>query len=327
MKLATLRAQNRDGELVVVSQDLTQAVKVLDIAKTLQEALDHWQTVYPALHAIYDSLNNHKIAAAFAFDPKNVMAPLPRAYQWLDASAYVNHVELVRKSRGVEMPASFWTDPLMYQGGSDNFLGPHDDILLADESWGIDFEAEVAVITTDVPMGVSPQAAEQCIALIVLVNDISLRHLALPELKKGFGFVQSKPSSSMSPVAITPHELGKYWDGKKVYLPIVSHLRGKWFGHPNAGIDMTFDFPTLIAHAAKTRSLSSGTIIGSGTISNRDRSLGSSCIVEKRTLEFIESGAPQTPFMHFGDRIRIEMFDEHRHSLFGAIDQVVTRYA
>lgn len=327
MKLATLRTSSRDGELIVVSRDLTRAVNASPIAKTMQEALDHWQTCCSALIALYDSLNQRNISNDFAFDPKAVMAPLPRAYQWLDASAYVNHVELVRKSRGVEMPASFWTDPLMYQGGSDNFLGPCDNIPLADEAWGIDFEAEVAVITTDVPMGISAQEASQYIALIVLVNDVSLRHLALTELSKGFGFLQSKPSSSMSPVAITPDELGQSWDGKKVHLPIVSHLREKWFGHPNAGVDMTFDFPTLIAHAAKTRPLGSGTIIGSGTVSNCDRNLGASCIVEKRTLEFIETGAPQTPFMHFNDRIHIEMFDEHQQSLFGAIDQVVVPYA
>lgn len=326
MKLATLRTSNRDGELIVVSQDLSCAVKVPHIAKTMQQALDNWEAVLPSLIATYRSLNNN-LSSAFPFDPKEVMAPLPRAYQWLDASAYVNHVELVRKSRGVEMPTSFWTDPLMYQGGSDHFLGPRDDIPLADEAWGIDFEAEVAIITTDVPMGISASEATKYIALIVLINDVSLRHLAPGELSKGFGFLQSKPSSSMSPVAITPNELEKYWDGKKVHLPIISHLRGQWFGHPNAGVDMTFDFPTLIAHAAKTRPLGSGTIIGSGTVSNSDRSLGSSCIVEKRTLEFIETGAPQTPFMQFGDRVRIEMFNEQQQSLFGAIDQVVVRYA
>lgn len=326
MKLATLKTASRDGELIVVSKDLTRAIKVTDIAMTLQHALDNWAVTSPKLIAVYDALNKEPLPGAFPFDATQVNAPLPRAYQWADASAYVNHVELVRKSRGVPMPEEFWTSPLMYQGGSDNFLGPRDNIPLADEAWGIDFEAEVAVVTNDVPMGVTPREAEKHIALIMLVNDVSLRNLAPAELTKGFGFFQSKPSSSFSPVAITPDELGKNWDGKKVHLAIVSHLRGKWFGHPNAGVDMTFDFPTLIAHAAKTRPLGSGTIIGSGTVSNRDRSLGSSCIVEKRTLEILDKGAATTEFMKFGDSVRIEMFDDHQNSVFGAIDQTVVRY-
>ncbi len=326
MKLATLKSAKRDGELIIVSSDLTRAVKASDIALTLQQALDNWDQCQSALNQRYLALENHDLNDDFAFDTTQVTAPLPRAYQWADASAYVNHVELVRKSRGVEMPASFWTDPLMYQGGSDSFIGPCDPILLADEAWGIDFEAEVAVITKDVPMGVSPQDARQFIALIMLVNDVSLRNLAMNELGKGFGFFNCKPSSSFSPVAVTPDSLGQAWDGKKVHLPIVSHLNKQWFGHPNAGIDMTFDFPTLIAHAAKTRPLGAGTIIGSGTVSNRDRSLGSSCIVEKRMLETLTDGKPTTAFMKFGDNIRIEMFDDKKQSIFGAIDQSVQRY-
>lgn len=326
MKLATLKTGSRDGELLVVSKDLTRAIKVSDTAMTLQQALDNWEHHAPKLKEIYDALNQAPLTNSFPFDANHVCAPLPRAYQWADASAYVNHVELVRKSRGVTMPEEFWTSPLMYQGGSDSFLGPKQDIPIADEAYGIDFEAEVAVITNDVPMGITPREAEKHIVLIMLVNDVSLRNLAPGELNKGFGFFQSKPSSSFSPVAITPDELGKNWDGKKVHLDIVSHLRGQPFGHPNAGVDMTFDFPTLIAHAAKTRPLCSGTIIGSGTVSNRDRSLGSSCIVEKRTLEILEKGTATTEFMKFGDRVRIEMFDDHKHSLFGAIDQTVVRY-
>lgn len=326
MKLATLKTKHRDGELLLVSNDLTRAVKTTEIARTLQQALDSWDACYSTLRDKAEALENNTLKDAFPFDANKVAAPLPRAFQWADASAYVNHVELVRKSRGVEMPESFWTDPLMYQGGSDSFIGPREPIVLADEAWGIDFEAEVAVITKDVPMGVSAHDAGQYIALIMLVNDVSLRNLAMNELAKGFGFFNCKPSSSFSPVAVTPDSIGKAWDGKKLHLPIVSHLNKKWFGHPNAGIDMTFDFPTLIAHAAKTRPLGAGTIIGSGTVSNSDRSLGSSCIVEKRMLETIANGKPSTEFMKFGDSIRIEMFDDNKQSIFGAIDQVVEKY-
>jgi fumarylacetoacetate (FAA) hydrolase len=251
---------------------------------------------------------------------------LPRAYQWADGSAYVNHVELVRKARGAELPANFWTDPLMYQGCSDSFIGPTDSILVADETYGIDFEAEVAVITNDVPMEINHIAAAQHIKLFVLVNDVSLRNLIPNELAKGFGFFQSKPASSFSPVAITPDELGDNWDGARVHLNLVSHLNNQLFGQPNAGVDMTFSFPELIQHAAKTRTLCAGTIIGSGTVSNIDRSNGSSCIAEKRMLEIIQSGAPITPFMSFGDVIRIEMFDKQGKSLFGAIDQMIQKY-
>lgn len=327
MKLATLKSKHRDGELLIVSADLTRAVRTTEVARTLQQALDSWDACAANLQEKAEALESNSLKEAFPFDANLVTSPLPRAYQWADASAYVNHVELVRKSRGVEMPESFWTDPLMYQGGSDSFIGPRDPIFLADEAWGIDFEAEVAVITKDVPMGVSPLEAGQYIALIMLVNDVSLRNLAMNELAKGFGFFNCKPSSSYSPVAVTPESLGKAWDGKKLHLPIVSHFNNKWFGHPNAGVDMTFDFPTLIAHAAKTRPLGAGTIIGSGTVSNKDRSLGSSCIVEKRMLETIANGKPSTEFMKFGDSIRIEMFDDAKQSIFGAIDQQVQKYS
>lgn len=324
MKLATLKsASSRDGTLCVVNKTLTKAICVPQIAPNLQYALDHWQTLAPELQKIYTRLNAENIDTSFDFDPKNCTSPLPRAYQWADGSAYVNHVELVRKARGAEMPADFWINPLMYQGGSDTFLGPRDPILAASETYGIDFEAEVAVITDDVPMGINQQKAEQHIKLIMLVNDVSLRNLIPEELAKGFGFFQSKPSSSFSPVAITLDELDKNWDGKRLHLPLLSYLNGELFGQPNAGLDMTFSFPELIEHAAKTRALSAGTIIGSGTVSNVDRSKGSSCIAEKRMLEIIDQGHAQTPFMHFGDTIRIEMHNLQGKSLFGAIEQTV----
>lgn len=327
MKLASLKQGGRDGELVVVSRDLTQAVRVRDFAPTLQRALDDWRAVAPMLEAAYQRLNDGAFKdQAFAFDPTAVAAPLPRAYQWADGSAYVNHVELVRKARGAEMPASFWTDPLMYQGGSDAFLGPTDDILAESEAWGIDFEGEVAVITDDVPMGASSAQAKDHIRLLMLVNDVSLRNLIPNELAKGFGFFQSKPASAFSPVAVTPDELGEAWDGQRVHLPLDVKFNDTRFGTPNAGIDMTFDFPQLIAHAAKTRELAAGSIIGSGTVSNVDRSKGSACIAERRMLEQVESGQPKTPFMRFGDRVRIAMFDKAGQSIFGSIDQKVVRY-
>lgn len=326
MKLATLKNGTRDGQLIVVSKNLTSAVRVDNIAFTLQQALDNWDKLSPKLDEVYQLLNQGKKPDAFPFDAIQVMSPLPRAYQWVDGSAYVNHVELVRKARGATMPESFWTDPLMYQGGSDAFLGPRDDILVQDEAWGIDFEAEVAVITQDVMMGTPSDLAVDRIALLMLVNDVSLRNLIPGELAKGFGFFQSKPSSSFSPVAVTPDELGEAWDSKKVCLPLISHLNSKLFGAPNAGIDMTFDFPTLIAHASKTRPLGAGTIIGSGTVSNYDRSKGSSCIAEKRMIETIEKGEAITPFLHFGDKVRIEMLDKNNDSIFGAIDQQVVKY-
>jgi len=272
MKLASLKSStSRDGELCVVNQSLTRAICVPQIAVTLQYALDHWQTVEPKLQKIYQQLNESSLENTFAFDPQNCTSPLPRAYQWADGSAYVNHVELVRKARGAEMPENFWTDPLMYQGGSDAFLGPRDPILAFDEAYGIDFEAEVAIITDDVAMGITKKNAAQHIKLLMLVNDVSLRNLIPNEMAKGFGFFQSKPASSFSPVAITPDELGGNWDGERVHLPLLSHLNGQLFGQPNAGVDMTFSFPELIQHAAKTRTLCAGTIIGSGTVSNLDR--------------------------------------------------------
>ncbi|UVE19116.1 fumarylacetoacetate hydrolase family protein [Pseudomonas sp. LS44] len=325
MKLASLN-QGRDGVLLVVSRDLSRAVKVPQIAATLQIALDDWDIKRPQLEAIYQRLNDGLCEDAFVFDQADCHSPLPRAFHWADGSAYVNHVELVRKARGAQMPESFWHEPLMYQGGADTFLPPHAPIAMADEAWGIDLEAEIAVITDDVPMGVTAAEAAGHIQLLMLVNDVSLRNLIPGELAKGFGFYQSKPSSSFSPVALTPDELGEAWRDGKVHRPLVTHLNGELFGQPDAGVDMTFNFPTLVAHAAKTRPLGSGTIIGSGTVSNYDRLAGSSCLAEKRMLEIVESGAATTPFLRFGDRVRIEMFDDQRNSLFGAIDQTVEKY-
>ncbi len=324
MKLASLKSsQSRDGQLCVVNRSLSSAIKVPDIAPTLQYALEHWDACSPKLFEIYRQLNADLRTDAFSFNPADMASPLPRAYQWADGSAYVNHVELVRKARGAVMPDNFWTDPLMYQGGSDSFLGPRDPIKVTDEAFGIDFEAEVAIITDDVDMGTTPFEAEKHIRLLMLVNDVSLRNLIPDELAKGFGFFQSKPSSSFSPVAVTPDDLGHHWDGKRLHLRLHSHLNGQLFGQPNAGIDMTFSFPELIAHAAKTRVLSAGTIIGSGTVSNIDRSQGSSCIAEQRMLEILADGKPSTPFMHFGDTIRIEMKNDDGISIFGAIEQRV----
>lgn len=323
MKLATLKNGTRDGQLVVVSKDLSRAIAVPDIAPTLQYAVDHWASCAPALQRYYQQLNGGEIKGTLPFEPQKAASPLPRAYQWADGSAYVNHVELVRKARGAELPSSFWTDPLMYQGGSDSFIGPCDDICVKDLAWGVDFESEVAVVITDVPMGADLTHAKQAICLFMLVNDVSLRNLIPDELSKGFGFFQSKPSTAFSPVAVTPDELGTAWDGEKVHLPLVTHLNQQLFGRPNAGVDMTFDFPKLISHAAKTRPLSAGTIVGSGTVSNLDRSSGSSCIAEKRMLEIIQEGKAITPFMQAGDQVRIEMFDQDRQSIFGAIDQKV----
>ena len=332
MKLASLKG-GRDGRLVVVSDDLTRCASAAAVAPTLQAALDDWANTRPALEAIAKEL---AAGGGDGFDQAACASPLPRAYQWADGSAYVNHVELVRKARGAEMPASFWTDPLMYQGGSDSFLGPREHIPMADEAWGIDFEAEVTVVTDDVPMGVSAADAVDHIQLIMLVNDVSLRNLIPGELGKGFGFFQSKPSSAFSPLAITPDELGSSWSGGKVHLPLLSTLNDKAIGKPEAGIDMTFDFGQLIAHAAKSRPLGAGCIIGSGTVSNKlndgpgkhidDGGVGYSCIAEIRTIETINDGKPSTSFMQFGDRIRIEMNDANGASIFGTIDQVVTKY-
>ena len=326
MKLATLKQGGRDGTLVVVSRDLTLCQPVPGIARTLQAALDDWTNIAPQLTEVYDAVNNGAARHAQPFDAAQCHSPLPRAYQWADGSAYVNHVELVRKARGADMPPEFWTDPLMYQGGSDSFVGPRDPIHALDEAWGIDFEAEVAVVSGDVKMGAAPADCRKEIRLVMLVNDVSLRNLIPAELAKGFGFFQSKPASAFSPVAVTPDELGTAWDGGKVHLPLVVHLNNELFGRPNAGVDMTFDFGQLIAHVAKTRELEAGSIIGSGTVSNVDRSTGSGCLAEKRCLETIADGKPSTPFMRFGDRVRIEMFDANGSTIFGAIDQPVERY-
>ncbi|HEX4302803.1 MAG TPA: fumarylacetoacetate hydrolase family protein [Rhizomicrobium sp.] len=325
MKLASLR-HGRDGRLAVVSRDLKTCVVVPGIAPTLQAALDGWADIAPQLEEVYALLNAGKADGAHPFNAKNCLSPLPRAYQWADGSAYVTHVELVRKARGAEMPPSFWTDPLMYQGGSDSFIGPTDDIVAADEAWGIDFEAEVAVIVDDVPYGTDGAHATGHIKLLMLVNDVSLRNLIPNELAKNFGFFQSKPASAFSPVAVTPDELGTAWRDAKLHLPLHVALNGETFGEPDAGVDMTFSFAQLIAHAARTRALVAGTIVGSGTVSNKSGNVGSCCIAERRTLETIESGKPTTPFMTFGDRVRIEMRDAAGHSIFGAIDQHVVQH-
>ncbi len=335
MKLATLKDSTRDGRLVVVSRDLTRCSEVGHIARSLQAALDDWAHVAPRLERVAEGLETGSQPTT-RFHEHDATSPLPRAYQWADGSAYVNHVELVRKARNAEMPESFWTDPLMYQGGSDSFLGPRDPILASDEAWGVDMEGEIAVIVDDVPMGASGEEARDAIRLVMLVNDVSLRGLIPGELAKGFGFFQSKPSSAFSPVAVTPDELGDAWDGGKLHLPLLVSLNGKAFGKANAGVDMTFDFGQLVAHAAKTRPLVAGSIIGSGTVSNKldggpgkpvsEGGAGYSCIAEVRTIETISTGAPKTPFMKFGDIVRIEMKDKTGHSIFGAIEQTVTRY-
>lgn len=327
MKLATIKDGTRNGQLAVVSRDLKTAQIADDVAPTLQAALDDWNFVAPQLQEIYERLNLGRGINSFEFDAKNCMAPLPRAYQWADGSAYVNHVELVRKARNAEMPESFWHDPLMYQGGSDDFIGPADDIALLSEDWGIDFESEIAVITDDVPMGVKVQHAAQHIRLLMLVNDVSLRNLIPAELAKGFGFFQSKPASSFSPVAVTPDELGDAWSEGKVHLPLRSTWNEVLVGQPNAGVDMVFSFPQLITHLCKTRQARAGTIIGSGTVSNKDSKKGYSCIAEKRALEMIAQGEPSTSFMKFGDKIRIEILDKNGKSIFGAIEQSVVEYA
>lgn len=336
MKLASLKNGKRDGRLVVVSRDLTRYTDASFLAPTLQAALDDWRRIAPHLAALSETLEHGSVPSE-RFHEHDALSPLPRAYQWADGSAYVNHVELVRKARNAEMPESFWTDPLMYQGGSDAFLAPRDPILMADEAYGIDMEGEVAVVVDDVPMGASMEEAREAIRLIMLVNDVSLRGLIPAELAKGFGFFQSKPSSAFSPVTVTPDELGDAWEGGKVHLPLSIDLNGKPFGRANAGVDMTFDFPTLVAHAAKTRPLCAGSIIGSGTVSNKldggpgkpvaEGGAGYSCIAEIRMIETINGGRPTTPFMRFGDTVRIEMKDKGGHSIFGAIEQTVEKYS
>ncbi len=325
MKLASLKS-GRDGRLVVVADDLATAADAGDIAPTLQAALEDWVSAAPRLQALADLINGGG-GDPFPLAVADCAAPLPRAYQWADGSVYLNHMRLVRAARGAEMLASFLEDPLMYQGGSDTMLGPVDDIEMADEDWGIDFEAEVAVITDDVPMGVSPRNAAGHIKLVTICNDVSLRNLIPGELGKGFGFFQSKPPTSFAPVAVTPDALGAAWDGAKVTADIIVEHNGRLIGTPNAGTDMNFDFAQLIAHAARTRPLGAGTIVGSGTVSNADRSRGSACLAEIRTIETIDDGAPKTPFMAFGDRVRIDMLDDAGRTIFGAIDQRVVAYA
>jgi len=328
VKLATLKRGGRDGRLVIVSRDLSRCVLVPGIAPTLQAALDDWSTVAPRLAERAAALDMSAAPAdIMPFDPAQCAAPLPRAFQWVDGSAYVNHVELVRKARGAEMPASFWIDPLVYQGGSDDLLGARDEVPFADEAWGIDLEAEIAVITDDVPFGTSAADAGAHIKLLTLVNDWSLRNLIPGELAKGFGFYQSKPATSFAPVAVTPDELGPAWRDCKLHLPLVSRINGTDFGRPDAGTDMTFNFAQLIAHVTRTRRLGAGAIVGSGTVSNYDRSRGASCLAEKRTLEQIESGSPRTPFLKFGDRVSIEMLGADGGNIFGTLDNRVVRTA
>jgi fumarylacetoacetate (FAA) hydrolase len=325
MKLGSLKQGGRDGTLIVVSRDLQHGVQATGIAPTLQRALEDWSNVAPRLNALSDALNEGSADGAFPLDVTQLAAPLPRAYEFVDGSAYLPHVARVRRARGAEVPESFYTDPLMYQATSAGFLGPRDPVRVTDESQGIDLEAEIVVITDDVPMAVTPEQAASHIQLIGLVNDVSLRNLIPGELAKGFGFLQSKPRSALSPVFVTPDELGDAWKGSKLHRPLQTHINNAWFGAPEAGVDMQFDFAQLVAHAARTRPLVAGTIVGSGTIANEDTSLGASCFAEKRTVEALEHGAPQTPFMQFGDLVRIEMFDSAGNSIFGAIEQRIER--
>ncbi len=321
MKLGSLKEGGRDGTLVVVSRDLTRAVKVDRIAPTLQRALEDWSNIAPRLNTLSENLNRGEADGAFDLDMTRLASPLPRAYEFVDGSAYLPHVERVRRARGAEVPESFYVDPLMYQAVSAGFYGPRDAVRVPSEDYGIDLEAEVVIVTDDVPMAVTPAQAAAHIQLIGLVNDVSLRHLIPNELAKGFGFLQSKPRSALSPVLVTPDELGDAWRDNKVHLPLVTHINGEWFGAPEAGVDMQFDFAQLIAHAAKTRPLSAGTIVGSGTVANEDTSLGASCFAEKRTVETLEHGKPLTPFMKYGDVVRIEMLSRSGEDIFGAIEQ------
>jgi len=326
MKLATLKNHTRDGKLVVVSRDMTQCSEIPSIARTMQQLLDEWDELSPLAKAVFDRLNSGQVQNAGKFASSDAMAPLPRAFQWCDGSAYLSHAELVRKARNAEMPSFLYDDPLMYQGASDTFLGPNDDIEVECEDWGIDLEAELAVITDDVPMGLTVIEAQAHIRLLTLLNDISLRNLIPHELSKGFGFFHSKPSTSFAPIALTPDELGSAWDGSKVTLPVVSSVNSVELGRPNAGIDLNFDFPRLIAHAAKSRRLGAGTIVGSGTVSNRDPKAGSSCLAECRMLEIISGGSPSTPFLKFGDEVAIEVLNTDGKSVFGEIRQKVVPY-
>ncbi|MCM2336117.1 MAG: fumarylacetoacetate hydrolase family protein [Pseudomonas sp.] len=325
MKLGSLKEGGRDGTLIVVSRDLARGVRATGIADTLQRALEDWSNAAPRLNALSDALNAGAVDGAFDLDVNALAAPLPRAYEFVDGSAYLPHVERVRRARGAEVPESFYVDPLMYQAVSAGFYGPRDPVRVPSEDYGIDLEAEVVVITDDVPMAVSVEQAAGHIQLVGLVNDVSLRNLIPNELGKGFGFLQSKPRSALSPVFVTPDELGDAWQDSKVHLALTTHINGAWFGAPEAGVDMQFNFAQLIAHAAKTRPLSAGTIVGSGTVANQDTSLGASCFAEKRTVETLETGKPVTPFMSFGDVVRIEMLDRDGRSVFGAIEQRIDR--
>jgi fumarylacetoacetate (FAA) hydrolase len=331
MKLASLKEGGRDGTLIVVSRDLTRAVRATDIAHTLQRALEDWHNAAPRLHRVYELLNDAARAqtvngeAVFALDVAALAAPLPRAYEFVDGSAYLPHVERVRRARGAEVPESFYVDPLMYQAVSAGFYGPRDAVRVTSEEYGIDLEAEIVVVTDDVPTAATSAQAAEHIQLIGLVNDVSLRNLIPAELVKGFGFLQSKPRSALSPVFVTPDELGDAWKDAKVHLALTSHINGQLFGQPEAGEDMQFSFADLVAHAAKTRPLSAGTIVGSGTIANQDEGRGASCLAERRTLETIKSGTPSTPFLKFGDTVRIEMFDRAGASVFGAIEQKIEK--
>ena len=331
MKLGSLKEGGRDGTLIVVSRDLTRAARATGIAATLQAALDDWSNVAPRLAALAESLEVTATASngaeVFALDFANLASPLPRAYEFVDGSAYLPHVVRVRRARGAEVPQSFYTDPLMYQATSSGFLGPRDDIPVVSEDYGIDLEAEVVVVTDDVPMAATPEEAARHIQLIGLVNDVSLRNLIPAELAKGFGFLQSKPRSALSPVLVTPDELGDAWQGNKVHRPLTTHINGRWFGAPEAGVDMQFDFGQLVAHVALTRPLAAGTIVGSGTVANEDTSLGASCFAELRTVETLRDGKPSTPFMRFGDVVKIEMLDADGRSIFGAIEQRIAHYA
>lgn len=331
MKLASLKAGGRDGSLIVVSKDLSRAVLVPSIAATLQKALEEWSVAAPRLNRVYQALNAKNVQSIdaediFDVDMQALAAPLPRAYEFVDGSAYLPHVVRVRKARGADVPDSFYVDPLMYQAVSAGFYGPRDPVLVSSVEFGIDLEAEVVVITDDVPMAVSLEQAAEHIQLIGLVNDVSLRNLIPAELAKGFGFLQSKPRSCLSPVFVTPDELADAWQDSKVHLPLLTHINGEWFGAPEAGVDMQFNFAQLIAHAAKTRPLSAGTIVGSGTVANEDTSLGASCFAELRTVETLRDGKPSTPFMNFGDVVRIEMLDKNGDSIFGAIEQKITAF-
>jgi fumarylacetoacetate (FAA) hydrolase len=330
MKLGSLKEGGRDGTLIVVSRDLSRAVRVPGIAPTLQRALEDWSNTAPRLNGVYEALELSPAGTidgepVFATDFAAFASPLPRAYEFVDGSAYLPHVARVRKARGAEVPESFYTDPLMYQGVSAGFYGPRDPVLVADEAYGIDLEAEVVIVTDDVPQGATPAEAAGHIQLIGLVNDVSLRNLIPGELAKGFGFLQSKPRSALSPVFVTPDELGEAWQGNKLHRPLLTHINGKWFGAPEAGVDMQFDFSQLVAHAARTRPLSAGTIVGSGTVANEDTSLGASCFAEQRTVEALRDGKPSTPFMSFGDTVRIEMLDAAGASIVGAIEQRIAK--